>query len=132
MRLTWNSKYAGNTPQVKYTVNGQAYTIPATSYTYTADDLCGYPAKSQGWRDPGYFHTAIIKVGVLELGAPQMLIASLLQGLRPGQDSVTYSYGSDAYGYSEPKVSRVFGSSMPVMVALSENHPPRRSRPASL
>jgi hypothetical protein len=62
MRVTWNSKFADDFPQVKYIIDSQAYVISATSYTYTTDDLCGYPAKSQGWRDPGYFHTAIIKV----------------------------------------------------------------------
>lgn len=37
-------------------------TIVASSYTYTADDLCGEPGRSQGWRSPGYFHTTVIKV----------------------------------------------------------------------
>lgn len=39
--------------------------VAAESYTYTADDLCGEPGRSQGWRDPGYFHSGVIKVKYL-------------------------------------------------------------------
>jgi hypothetical protein len=46
------------------------------------DDLCGEPARTQGWRDPGFFHKALIK------------------GLVSGQ-KIWYQYGSDAHGWSE-------------------------------
>lgn len=86
MRLTWNSKFP--TPGfVNYTVNGAAtaVSIPAKAYTYTTDDLCGEPGRTQGWREPGFFHTAVIK------------------GLTPGTDKVSYIYGNDQYGWSETK-----------------------------
>lgn len=94
MRVTWNSKFAIGAQTINYTVNGgSAQSIVAKSYTYTADDLCGYPGKTQGWREPGYFHTAIIK------------------GLEPGKDVVEYVYGSVASGYSKPNK---FKASQPV------------------
>ena len=56
--------------------------VTAETYTYTADDLCGDPARTQGWREPGFFHKALIK------------------GLASG-DNVWYQYGSDVYGWSK-------------------------------
>lgn len=61
-------------------------TVTAETYTYTADDLCGDPARTQGWREPGFFHKALIK------------------GLVPGETQVWYQYGSDAHGWSDKAV----------------------------
>eukprot|EP00049_Salpingoeca_infusionum_P001979 m.52550 g.52550 ORF g.52550 m.52550 type:complete len:561 (-) comp11312_c0_seq1:138-1820(-) len=83
MQLVWNSQYAGADEQVKYTVNGGAVqTVSASTYTYTADDLCGLPAQTQGWRDPGLFHVAV------------------MTGLAPS-DSVVYWYGNEQHGWSD-------------------------------
>ncbi|EGD81796.1 hypothetical protein PTSG_13240 [Salpingoeca rosetta] len=73
MRVTWNSA-SGTGAKLRYGINGQSkvHTIDANTTTYTRDDLCGAPATTQGWRDPGYFHTAIIK------------------GLKPGKSVVWY------------------------------------------
>jgi len=36
------------------------YTVPATTATYTAAELCGPPASDLGWHDPGQLHTATL------------------------------------------------------------------------
>jgi len=61
MRVTWVSKHTSN-PQVQWGVRSGVYTssASATSYSYTAEDLCGKPANSFGWRDPGIIHTAVM------------------------------------------------------------------------
>lgn len=63
MRVTWNSASSSNALLV-YGVEGtsQNHTVIPNTSTYTANDMCGNPAKTQGWRDPGYIHTAIITV----------------------------------------------------------------------
>jgi hypothetical protein len=53
----------------------------ATSTTYEKQELCGPPATTSGWVDPGYFHQALIT------------------GLQ--EDQITYySVGSDDHGWS--------------------------------
>ena len=63
MRVTWNSNSATGAV-LRYGLDGDAkvHTITPNTTTYTKDDLCGAPATTQGWHEPGYFHTAIIKV----------------------------------------------------------------------
>ena len=34
--------------------------LVAQTNTYSADDLCGSPAKDVGFVDPGYFHSALL------------------------------------------------------------------------
>lgn len=77
MRVTWNSNSATGAV-LRYGLDGDAkvHTITPNTTTYTKDDLCGAPATTQGWHEPGYFHTAIIK------------------GLTPGKSIVWYQCGS--------------------------------------
>jgi hypothetical protein len=36
------------------------HSVASTSMTYTADMMCGVPANSFGFLDPGHLHTAVI------------------------------------------------------------------------
>ena len=58
-RLTWNTKDA-HEPKVKFWQNTTAYIRieAATSSKYTSKDMCGPPATTVGYIDPGMLHTA--------------------------------------------------------------------------
>jgi hypothetical protein len=61
MRITWTT-YNSGSPAVRWgTVPGQ-YTkeVAATTSTYTREQMCGAPANSTGWHDPGVFHSAVM------------------------------------------------------------------------
>lgn len=62
MKLTWVSKEV-KTPKVEYGTRSGVYTHTAIpkSFTYTASDLCGPPATTFGWREPGIIHTAVLE-----------------------------------------------------------------------
>lgn len=75
MRVTWSSSRNDLNPRVVVTSTGA--TLPAQSNTYTAADLCGAPASTVGYRDPGFIHTAV------------------LTGLVPGK-AYTYHVGDDS------------------------------------
>ena len=81
MRLTWTSASTGGTPTVNVTddASGASTLFAATSDTWAVADLCGAPATTVGWRDPGATHTAV------------------LTGLTPGA-SYSYSFGNAATG----------------------------------
>jgi len=81
MRLTWTSATMGSAPTVNVTADasGASALFAATSDTWRVGDLCGAPATTVGWRDPGATHTAV------------------LTGLTPGA-SYTYSFGDAATG----------------------------------
>lgn len=54
-RVMWNT-LDSSTPQVYYGLDSAAadlHTVAAETTTYTADDLCGEPATTLGWRNPG-------------------------------------------------------------------------------
>eukprot|EP00056_Hartaetosiga_gracilis_P003949 m.69734 g.69734 ORF g.69734 m.69734 type:complete len:564 (-) comp11644_c0_seq1:167-1858(-) len=61
MRVSWtaDNNIDGS---LRYGIVGKSdtFSIPSTPTTYTTDDLCGQPATTQGWRNPGYIHTAVI------------------------------------------------------------------------
>lgn len=61
MKVMWVTLNA-SAPSVTWGQAGSevSKTTSAVSATYTSDDLCGAPANSTGWRDPGLIHTAII------------------------------------------------------------------------
>lgn len=84
MLVVWGSGHSDPTATLMWGVEGSnaVNNVTAETYTYTADDLCGDPARTQGWREPGFFHKALIK------------------GLASG-DNVWYQYGSDVYGWSK-------------------------------
>ncbi|KAJ7299509.1 hypothetical protein O6H91_Y217300 [Diphasiastrum complanatum] len=62
--VTWTSGYdlSEATPLVIWGTeqNGDAYTSAAGTLTFTRNDMCP-PAKTVGWRDPGFIHTGYLK-----------------------------------------------------------------------
>ncbi|KAF6263717.1 Metallo-dependent phosphatase-like protein [Scenedesmus sp. NREL 46B-D3] len=82
MRVQWVTKNSSN-PVVKWGSSPGTYThaVPAASSTYTRQELCGPPANSVGYVDPGLLH------------------AALLEGLVPGR-RYYYSVGDGAWGFS--------------------------------
>lgn len=58
-RLTWNTKDSKE-PKVKFWQNLTTYIRieAATSLKYTSKDMCGPPATTVGYIDPGMIHTA--------------------------------------------------------------------------
>jgi hypothetical protein len=68
MRVEWTTQDAGN-PAVKWgTAPGDyPYATTASSSSYTVKDMCGPPANSIGWVEPGTFHSAVL--GGLKPGA---------------------------------------------------------------
>ncbi|WJX62767.1 polynucleotide adenylyltransferase [Trifolium repens] len=64
MTVTWTSGYGINDaePFVEWGPKGaDRVHSPAGTLTFTRDSLCGAPARSVGWRDPGYIHTSYLK-----------------------------------------------------------------------
>lgn len=61
MRITWTTANYSQ-PQVKYGIWSGVYDAVAlaTTSTYTREQLCGEPATTIGWRDPGSLHTAVM------------------------------------------------------------------------
>ncbi|KAG0605547.1 hypothetical protein M758_9G067500 [Ceratodon purpureus] len=61
MTVTWTSGYGlgDAVPVVLWgpESNKFQFTAPATTLTFTRKDMCGPPAKTVGWREPGFFHT---------------------------------------------------------------------------
>jgi len=93
MRVSWASGNA-TTQYIKWGTSSGVYTNISQSeaYTYTAKQLCGGPANSYGWRDPGMLHTYVVEFD-----------ASVQQ--------VFYTFGSDATSWS-PEYS--FATPVPV------------------
>jgi len=62
MRLQWTTGYGENPQYVKWGNQSNQYTAQqeATTFTYTESDMCGPPANSEGWKDPGLLHTAVM------------------------------------------------------------------------
>lgn len=62
MLVQWTTKDSSN-PVVKWGQQPGAYThtARANSSTYTMQDMCGPPANSIGWVEPGTFHAALLK-----------------------------------------------------------------------
>ena len=61
MVVQWTSRSSVQ-PTVRYgSAPGQLqYVVPATTVSYTRDDLCGAPANAEGFVDPGSLHTAVM------------------------------------------------------------------------
>jgi len=65
MQLVWSSLSADKHPRVVYYSSDDpsaTTTLPATSYTYSVHDLCGPPATTVGWRDPGRATSFVFKL----------------------------------------------------------------------
>ncbi|KAH0854065.1 hypothetical protein HID58_092629 [Brassica napus] len=63
MTVTWTSGYGLKIaePVVEWGVKGERKLSPAGTLTFARNTMCGAPARTVGWRDPGYIHTAFLK-----------------------------------------------------------------------
>ncbi|KAJ6843278.1 putative inactive purple acid phosphatase 27 isoform X1 [Iris pallida] len=64
MTVTWTSGYSIEeaVPFVEWSVQGGAeMRSPAGTLTFSRSSMCGAPARTVGWRDPGYIHTSFLK-----------------------------------------------------------------------
>jgi len=86
MVLIWVTKNT-NSAGVKWGFSPNNYTFSSwsvSSSSYTTKEMCGAPANSTGWMDPGMVHRAT------------------LSGLVPNQ-KYYYIYGDSAFGWSEER-----------------------------
>ncbi|KAJ4835221.1 putative inactive purple acid phosphatase 24 [Turnera subulata] len=64
MTVTWTSGYNIDeaVPIVAWGMRGGPRKIsPAGTLTFTRNSMCGSPARTVGWRDPGFIHTSFLK-----------------------------------------------------------------------
>ncbi|CAL5440762.1 unnamed protein product [Camellia sinensis] len=64
MTVTWTSGYNINeaVPFVEWGFKGEHQTqSPAGTLTFHRNSMCGSPARTVGWRDPGFIHTSFLK-----------------------------------------------------------------------
>lgn len=64
MTVTWTSGYDIDEalPFVEWgPKNGPRTRSPAGTLTFSRNDMCGSPARTFGWRHPGYIHTSFLK-----------------------------------------------------------------------
>ncbi|KAH0460875.1 hypothetical protein IEQ34_008450 [Dendrobium chrysotoxum] len=64
MTITWTSGYNidESLPFVEWGPNdGHQTRSPAGTLTFSRNDMCGSPARTFGWRHPGYIHTSFLK-----------------------------------------------------------------------
>lgn len=64
MTVTWTSGYDINEayPFVEWGPKGGTQTrSPAGTLTFNRGSMCGAPARTVGWRDPGFIHTSFLK-----------------------------------------------------------------------
>ncbi|XP_031125743.1 probable inactive purple acid phosphatase 27 [Ipomoea triloba] len=64
MTVTWTSGYNINeaVPVVEWGLKGHPRrNSPAGTLTFDQNSMCGSPARTVGWRDPGFIHTSFLK-----------------------------------------------------------------------
>ncbi|XP_065873085.1 probable inactive purple acid phosphatase 27 [Euphorbia lathyris] len=64
MTVTWTSGYSLDeaVPLVEWGVVGTSpMRSPAGTLTFDQNSMCGSPARTVGWRDPGFIHTSFLK-----------------------------------------------------------------------
>ncbi|CAK9186204.1 unnamed protein product [Ilex paraguariensis] len=64
MTVTWTSGYGINDaePFVEWaSQGGRQRRSPAGTLTFDRNSMCGAPARTVGWRDPGFIHTVFLK-----------------------------------------------------------------------
>ncbi|KAF5191689.1 U11/U12 small nuclear ribonucleoprotein, partial [Thalictrum thalictroides] len=64
MTVTWTSGYGINEaePFVEWGLQGgDQIRSPAGTLTFSRSSMCGAPARTVGWRDPGFIHTSFLK-----------------------------------------------------------------------
>eukprot|EP00850_Spirogloea_muscicola_P011843 SM000075S21932 [mRNA] locus=s75:106581:115259:+ [translate_table: standard] len=61
--IQWTTRdYLSPVVQWGLSADKMTYTVPATPSTYTRAEMCGPPANTTGWRDPGTFNTAFLSL----------------------------------------------------------------------
>lgn len=100
MTVTWTSGYceAEARPLVawKWEDDADWKTSLASTVTYKKSDMCGPPASTVGWHDPGYIHTAYLK----ELGPSAKYFYKVGHKLKDGK----YVWGEENFFKSAPNV----------------------------
>ncbi|KAF3436886.1 hypothetical protein FNV43_RR19639 [Rhamnella rubrinervis] len=64
MTVTWTSGYniEEAVPFIEWGLKGESRTrSPAGTLTFERSSMCGAPARTVGWRDPGFIHTSFLK-----------------------------------------------------------------------
>jgi hypothetical protein len=64
MTVTWTSGYdiKEAVPFVEWGAKGgRSFLSPAGTLTFDRNSMCGAPARTVGWRHPGYIHTSYLK-----------------------------------------------------------------------
>ncbi|XP_062111438.1 probable inactive purple acid phosphatase 1 [Humulus lupulus] len=64
MTVTWTSGYGidAAVPFVEWgKIGGDCVRSPAGTLTFDRNSMCGAPARTVGWRDPGFIHTSFLK-----------------------------------------------------------------------
>ncbi|KAJ6294261.1 hypothetical protein OIU76_022361 [Salix suchowensis] len=64
MTVTWTSGYdiTEAVPMVEWGLKGEFQTrSPAGTLTFHQNSMCGIPARTVGWRDPGFIHTSFLR-----------------------------------------------------------------------
>ncbi|KAM5567389.1 putative inactive purple acid phosphatase 1 [Rosa sericea] len=111
MTVTWTSGYALGeaTPFVEWgQKGGDLVRSPAGTLTFDRNSMCGAPARTVGWRDPGYIHTAFLK----ELWPNTVYIYKLGHKLSDGSYvfSQQYQFRASPYpGQNSPQSIVIFG-----------------------
>nr|GEV60432.1 probable inactive purple acid phosphatase 1 [Tanacetum cinerariifolium] len=98
MTVTWTSGYGINEaePVVEWGQRGREQIhSSAGTLTFDRNSMCGAPARTVGWRDPGYIHTSFLK----DLWPNQVYIYKLGHKLLNGSIiwSKTYQFKSSPY-----------------------------------
>eukprot|EP00850_Spirogloea_muscicola_P017778 SM000156S02134 [mRNA] locus=s156:167665:178237:+ [translate_table: standard] len=61
--IQWTTRdYLSPVVQWGLSADKMTYTVPATPSTYARAEMCGPPANTTGWRDPGTFNTAFLSL----------------------------------------------------------------------
>ncbi|KAL1333786.1 hypothetical protein HN51_062649 [Arachis hypogaea] len=98
MTVTWTSGYdiSEATPFVEWSIKGKTpMQSPAGTLTFGRNAMCGSPASTVGWRDPGFIHTSFLK----ELWPNKVYTYRLGHLLSNGSEiwSKQYSFKSSPY-----------------------------------
>jgi hypothetical protein len=109
MRVSWTSALSSEQSVAwGYSATALNLKAAATSHTYAASDLCGYPANQSGFHDPGHHYEAVRRRPLLTswLGEVDLMLAwgDTCQMLSLGSPAAAprfyYKVGSDAGGWS--------------------------------
>ncbi|KAF9591522.1 hypothetical protein IFM89_004576 [Coptis chinensis] len=98
MTVTWTSGYDINEaePFVEWGLQGlDQIRSPAGTLTFSRNSMCGAPARTVGWRDPGFIHTSFLK----ELWPNSMYTYKLGHRLSNGSYIWSQSYNFKASPY---------------------------------